>query len=658
MIIYGYRTSRKPLEQGMFQCPVCGSQAAYLRVKNSTWLTLYFIPVLPVYFSEKLVCGSCGGESAPGAAASPPPASGYGLPYQPNETAVPAAALAAPAAAFPAPAAALAAAPLAHPASNSPVLAARRTHPLAICSLITGLVGLIGFCTVILSLPFSFAAILTGHLAISKIGRRQVQWMGKGQALAGLLMGYTGLLFSLALLLFYFVTVYQTDPRRAAPPLALDQEAAREASPPSTSTPAQSTPAALSLGPDFGGSTPEMPPFADPMSGPRPPSPFGMPPGMPNGMPTHAGPNHRFDPYSGRPAVPLRPDGMRYDEPPLIARMPGMPTSPSIPNVPGAANVPTPLVGENKLEDAGPHRPLGDWTAGRYVILDSPFVGSTDRVLTGNQNSKWVDLYSLGEQQVVHTIKHQGGHQQVYAAALSPDGTRLYTGLSNGEIAGWSIDTAGTATLLPQQPEGFGRRPCKRLYYGRTADFLMSMDISGHIQWQATTRSAASRTAQRTVRDIHAVRLPSSGFIAQIASSQELWNLNLKTGDLEELQPRQRYAFAVDISPAGDVCARTTAGELTLTDLDTQGIVWNYRPTSSPKIPVACRFSNDGQQLAVVMGNRVELIDVETGKQTSGMTFSQSFSRAQLHFSPDDKRLSIYGGGSPVRHFVVGLNAD
>jgi hypothetical protein len=60
--------------------------------------------------------------------------------------------------------------------------AARRVNPLAIVSLIAGLlwIGWLG----------SFAAIVTGHVALHQISRSAGTQVGRGAALAGLCLGY------------------------------------------------------------------------------------------------------------------------------------------------------------------------------------------------------------------------------------------------------------------------------------------------------------------------------------------------------------------------------------------------------------------------------------------------------------------------------------
>ena len=83
--------------------------------------------------------------------------------------------------------------PVSAPVSSSP------TEPLAIWSLVLGLVGLLSFCC---GPAFGIGAVVCGHLALSKIKARP-QLEGRGLALAGLIIGYFAALSWLLYLLFF-----------------------------------------------------------------------------------------------------------------------------------------------------------------------------------------------------------------------------------------------------------------------------------------------------------------------------------------------------------------------------------------------------------------------------------------------------------------------
>jgi hypothetical protein len=69
-----------------------------------------------------------------------------------------------------------------------------RTHPLAIASLVTGILAIVpGCCCGFLGIPLAIAAVITGILGMNKINADPNQFKGKGLAIAGLVCGGLGL---------------------------------------------------------------------------------------------------------------------------------------------------------------------------------------------------------------------------------------------------------------------------------------------------------------------------------------------------------------------------------------------------------------------------------------------------------------------------------
>jgi len=94
------------------------------------------------------------------------------------------------------------AAPSAHgtPVVPAAIVPAAPTEPLAIWSLVLGIVGLVGFCC---GGPLlGIGAVVCGHLALSKINANP-NLQGRGLALAGLIIGYFAIV-SWALYLIFF----------------------------------------------------------------------------------------------------------------------------------------------------------------------------------------------------------------------------------------------------------------------------------------------------------------------------------------------------------------------------------------------------------------------------------------------------------------------
>lgn len=75
--------------------------------------------------------------------------------------------------------------------------AAAPTDPLAVTALVCGILGLLCFQL------FSIVGVITGHIAYRRASEESVPTGNKGMALAGIIMGYIGLLLLLVIILFY-----------------------------------------------------------------------------------------------------------------------------------------------------------------------------------------------------------------------------------------------------------------------------------------------------------------------------------------------------------------------------------------------------------------------------------------------------------------------
>lgn len=82
-------------------------------------------------------------------------------------------------------------------ATAAPQPGAAPNTGLAIGSMVCGIVGLLTCFLWCLSIPLAIAAIVLGHMAISKIRRDPATYAGKGLAKAGLITGYLGVLLSI-----------------------------------------------------------------------------------------------------------------------------------------------------------------------------------------------------------------------------------------------------------------------------------------------------------------------------------------------------------------------------------------------------------------------------------------------------------------------------
>lgn len=83
--------------------------------------------------------------------------------------------------------------------SSGPATPSAGTDPLAICSLVFGILGM--FCCTFLVL--SLTAVICGHISLSNI-KRNPRIEGRALAIVGLVLGYIGIAIGIGYLLFIF----------------------------------------------------------------------------------------------------------------------------------------------------------------------------------------------------------------------------------------------------------------------------------------------------------------------------------------------------------------------------------------------------------------------------------------------------------------------
>ena len=70
MILIGTMNIKRTRERGEFYCPTCTAQQSYRRRSSRPFLTLYFIPVVPIGGLEWFVqCDHCRGRYSKGRSA-------------------------------------------------------------------------------------------------------------------------------------------------------------------------------------------------------------------------------------------------------------------------------------------------------------------------------------------------------------------------------------------------------------------------------------------------------------------------------------------------------------------------------------------------------------------------------------------------------------
>jgi hypothetical protein len=60
MIVYGYRTRNKVMGQVQYTCQQCHQNSYHAVVRTRRWVTLFWIPVVPISKSTTARCNMCG----------------------------------------------------------------------------------------------------------------------------------------------------------------------------------------------------------------------------------------------------------------------------------------------------------------------------------------------------------------------------------------------------------------------------------------------------------------------------------------------------------------------------------------------------------------------------------------------------------------------
>ena len=89
---------------------------------------------------------------------------------------------------------------------QAPYAAAIPTDGLAIASLVCGILAIVCSCMYI-GVIFGIPAAICGHMSLKKINTSLVPIQGKGMAIAGLVTGYIGSLFSICMIVFVIFAV-------------------------------------------------------------------------------------------------------------------------------------------------------------------------------------------------------------------------------------------------------------------------------------------------------------------------------------------------------------------------------------------------------------------------------------------------------------------
>ena len=194
MLIFGYRTSERPVSSGQFFCPACESQQSYRRSTTHNRFTFFFIPLFPLPgSSDHTECQKCFrkfnsfdvsfADQGIGATTSDEPM--------------------------------VAELVVGSSDSRSPFSAAAGseyktlekppdTSAMAIASFVLGLLSPLLLIACGLSIFTSILAVILGHVSLSRIKRSTGALEGRWMAITGLTIGYPVLLLSIVVFTTFF----------------------------------------------------------------------------------------------------------------------------------------------------------------------------------------------------------------------------------------------------------------------------------------------------------------------------------------------------------------------------------------------------------------------------------------------------------------------
>ncbi len=220
---------------------------------------------------------------------------------------------------------------------------------------------------------------------------------------------------------------------------------------------------------------------------------------------------------------------------------------------------------------------------------------------------------------------------RVEAMAYPPDGQQLATGLTDGSIVVWELETNRETNIIKGHMHGVSE-----MAYSPDGEWLVSASGLDIKLWDAVSGKELQTLQEHTERVTSVTFSPDGKQLASGSHDDKVLVWNLVTGTQERRLRGDGDIYAVAYSPDGQQLAAGSYKKILLWDLTTRGEPDRLETDDGVDVLV---FSPDGNQLAVGLWDGTILLwNLATGQVQTTLNGHENTVR-RLFYSPDGQEL-------------------